>query len=54
MDSVQEILAIALVDGISAYRPPITGISSVVQEKLFNNAVTTVLYEEIEKELANG
>ena len=52
MNSVKDIFGIALVKGVGRYQPPEVKIISEVAGKLVNNAVTTVLYEEIEKELA--
>ena len=54
MYSVQDILRIAVVNAVGDGRPPYTNINTVVQEKLVNNVVTAVLYEEIKEEIADG
>ena len=50
MNSVQDILGVAVVDAISGYQLPPIKIGSAIAGKLFNNVVTAALYEEIEEE----
>ena len=50
MDSVKDILTIALVDGVGRYQPPAVKISSEVDENLVSDIVTAVLYEDLVKE----
>ena len=54
MDSVKDILFIVVVKAVGLYHAPFVNITSAVQEKLVCDIVTTVLYEEIEEEIANG
>ena len=56
MDSVSDILSAAISDGTGRRydNSRARQISDAVGEKLVFDVVTTVLYEEIEEEIANG
>ena len=47
MNSVQDILSIAIVKAVGGHGTPYTNITSAVDENLASNVVTAVLYEEI-------